>query len=83
MARTDVTAAEPQGGRLQRAARAVVEYVRAARSELEKVTWPSREELVTATRIVLILALVFGLVIGVADWGLSKILVDGVAALAR
>lgn len=83
MARTDVAAAEPQGGRLQRAARAVVEYGRAARSELEKVTWPSRPELVTATRIVLILAVAFGLVIGVADWGLSKILVDGIAALAR
>ena len=82
MARTEVAAPEA-GGKLAVAGRAVVEYVRASRAELGKVTWPTREELVTATRVVLILAVALGLVIGLLDWVLGKILVDGVAALAR
>jgi preprotein translocase subunit SecE len=82
VARTEVAAPEA-GGRLAGAGRAVVEYVQASRAELGKVTWPTREELVTATRVVVILAVALGLVIGLADWVLGKILVDGVAALAR
>lgn len=82
MARTEVAAPEA-GGKLAGAATAVAEYVRSSRAELGKVTWPTREELVTATRVVLVLAVGLGLVIGLLDWALGKILVDGVAALAR
>lgn len=52
-------------------------------AELKKVTWPTRPELIRATRMVLVLSLVLGLVIGLIDLILQKILVDGVAALAR
>ena len=82
MARTEVTAPEA-GGTFAGAGRAVVDYVRASRAELGKVTWPTRPELVTATRVVLVLAVALGIVIGLLDWMLGKILVDGVAALAR
>ena len=82
MARTEVAAPEAGKG-LAGAGRAVLEYVRASRAELHKVTWPTREELVAHTRVVLILALALGLVIGLLDWVLGKLLVDGVSALAR
>ncbi len=52
-------------------------------AELKKVTWPTRPELIRATRMVLVLSLVLGMVIGLVDLVLQKILVDGVAALAR
>lgn len=53
------------------------------RTEMEKVTWPPKDELVKATRAVLVGSAIFGIVIGIVDWLLTKILVDGVALLAR
>lgn len=52
-------------------------------AELKKVTWPTRPELIRATRMVLILSLVLGLFIGLVDLILQKVLVDAVAALTR
>ena len=62
---------------------ATVEFLRAVRSELGKVTWPSRDELVKATRMILVLSVVLGLAIGWMDWLLNLVLVNGVAALVR
>ena len=73
----------PAGNAFTRAVRGTVEYVRTSRAELGKVTWPTREELVQATRVVVVLAMILGLVIGLMDWVLAKILVDGVSAIAR
>jgi preprotein translocase subunit SecE len=67
------------GGFFSRAA----EFLTSARAEMKKVTWPTRDELVKATRMILILAIVMGLMIGFLDLLLQKILVDGVALLAR
>lgn len=61
----------------------VREFLEAVRAEMRKVTWPTRDELIKATRMIVILSLVLGLTIGLLDWMLQKILVDGVAALAR
>lgn len=58
-------------------------FLSATRAEMKKVTWPSRDELVKATRMILIFAVILGLVIGWADVLLGKILIDGVSALAR
>ena len=55
----------------------------ATRHEMDKVSWPSRPELTAATRAVVLGALGLGVVIGVLDWILAKILVDGVAVLER
>ena len=52
-------------------------------AEMKKVTWPSKPELIKATRMIVIVSLVLGVVIGLLDWMLQEILVDGVAALAR
>ena len=53
------------------------------REELKKVTWPTRPELIKATRMIVVLSIVLGLVIGLMDWVLQLILVEGVARLAR
>ena len=52
-------------------------------AEMKKVTWPTRAELIKATRMVVILALVLGITIGLVDFLLQLILVRGVAAIAQ
>jgi preprotein translocase subunit SecE len=61
----------------------VPEFIRSVRSEMAKVTWPTREELVKATRMILLLSFALGCAIGLMDKLFSLILVDGVARLAR
>ncbi|MBA3496624.1 MAG: preprotein translocase subunit SecE [Gemmatimonadales bacterium] len=53
------------------------------RDELKKVTWPTREELIKATRMIVILSIVLGITIGLMDYLLQLILVEGIARLAR
>jgi preprotein translocase subunit SecE len=58
-------------------------FLTAVRAEMRKVTWPTRDELQKATRMIVVLSLVLGVAIGIMDVVLQKILVDGVARLAR
>ncbi len=53
------------------------------RDEMKKVTWPTRDELVKATRMIVILSIVLGITIGLMDFVLQALLVNGVAHLAR
>jgi preprotein translocase subunit SecE len=53
------------------------------REEMRKVTWPTRDELIKATRMIVVLSIVLGVVIGLMDWLLQLIFVDGIARLAR
>ncbi len=55
---------EKQEGGLQR-------WLRETRGELRKVTWPTREEALRLTYVVIILALVMGAVLGGVDFVLS------------
>ncbi len=73
----------PAGNKVSLWLQETVGFVRAVRSELTKVTWPTRPELVKATRMIVILSVTLGIAIGLLDWALQKILVDGVAALAK
>ena len=59
------------------------DFLVAVRAELGKVSWPTQDELIKATRMVVIFSIIVGLVLGVVDLLLTKILLDGVAALAR
>lgn len=59
------------------------EFLVATQHELEKVSWPSREELMKATKAVVYSALLLGVVIGLMDLVLQKLLVDFPAYLAR
>jgi preprotein translocase subunit SecE len=58
-------------------------FLVSTRAEMSKVTWPTRDELFKATRMILILSVVLGVFIGLMDLVLQKVLVDGVSALAR
>ena len=58
-------------------------FLTSVREELRKVTWPTRPELIKATRMIVVLSVILGIAIGLLDWILQKILVDGIAALAR
>jgi preprotein translocase subunit SecE len=62
---------------------ATVDFLRAVRGELGKVTWPTKDELTKATRMIVVLSIILGLAIGWMDWLLNLVLVNGVAALAR
>jgi preprotein translocase SecE subunit len=58
-------------------------FLTSVREELKKVTWPTRPELIKATRMIVVFSIVLGLTIGLLDYVLQLILVDGVARLAR
>ena len=73
----------PRSNKLTHWASGAAGFLRAVRAELDKVTWPSRPELVRATRMIVVFSIALGIAIGLLDWVLQKILVDGVAALAR
>jgi preprotein translocase subunit SecE len=60
-----------------------VAFLVAVREELRKVTWPTRPELIKATRMIIVLAILLGLTIGLMDYLLQLILVEGIARLAR
>ena len=75
----DTQVAEQQESFLARSA----EFLANVRAELRKVTWPTQPELVKATRMIIVLSIVLGVTIGLLDWILQIILVDGVARLAR
>ena len=77
-------AIEPSGGgRIGGSFRKTRDFLVNVRAELGKVSWPTREELVKATRMVVVLSLIIGVVLGLLDRALQLILVDGIAALAR
>lgn len=48
----------------------IVTFFREVRAELEKVTWPKRDDLVGAVIIVCVLAVIFALIIGFMDAGI-------------
>jgi preprotein translocase SecE subunit len=73
---------QPSGGVVAKAA-SVREFLVTTRYEMDKVTWPQRDELRKATQAVVIGSLALGVLIGLLDWVLQKILVNGVALLAR
>lgn len=47
--------------------KSVANYFSDVKSELKKVTWPNRQEVITSTIVVLVVVIVFTLFIGVVD----------------
>lgn len=58
-------------------------FFEGAQHEMQRVTWPTRPELAKATRMIVILTFVLGIVIGLVDLLLQLIFVRGVAALVQ
>lgn len=52
---------------------APVQFVREVISELKRVTWPSREETIKLTAVVIVLSVAVGAFIGGLDMGLVKL----------
>jgi len=52
----------------------VMQFLSEVKSELKKVTWPSKEELKGSTTVVIILTFLLGLFIGAIDFFVSKII---------
>lgn len=52
----------------------LIRYLKESRLELKKVVWPSREEVVSSTKMVLISTAIFAIVLGLVDF----LLVQGV-----
>ncbi len=63
----DSTAVKQKGGNK------IVKYFRDLKSEIKKVVWPSRSQVVNNTGIVLILCVICGLVLAGIDLGLSQL----------
>ena len=54
-------------------ARNTVQFFREVRAELQKVTFPSRQETVGSTMVVLVLTVILAAFLGFSDWALSRI----------
>ncbi|HBS48375.1 TPA: preprotein translocase subunit SecE [Candidatus Dependentiae bacterium] len=52
----------------------VLTFLKEVRVELSKITWPTREELIGSTIIVLILVAFFATFLGVSDLGFSLLI---------
>ena len=48
------------------------EYIKDVRSELAKVSWPTREELRDSTTVVIVTVLLVAAFIGIVDQGLNR-----------
>lgn len=46
----------------------VVQFVQDSVAEMKKVVWPSRDEVVASTKVVLVSTVIFALVLGVVDF---------------
>jgi preprotein translocase subunit SecE len=49
------------------------QYVIESKGELKKVTWPSRQQAISATWVVIILSVLMAIFLGLVDLGLSKL----------
>ena len=49
-------------------------FIREVRTEMGKVTWPTREELRGSTIVVIVAVIIMAVFIGSVDWGLSRLL---------
>ncbi len=79
----DTAQASPRSSKLIGWVPRTMGFLTAVRDELRKVTWPTRPELVKATRMIIVLSILLGLTIGLMDYLLQLILVEGIARLAR
>lgn len=51
-----------------------IQFLRESRTELKKVKWPNKKELLASTVMVIFLVLVVALFLGIVDFGLIKII---------
>ena len=52
----------------------VKQFLKEAKIELRKVTWPTPKQTLASTSVVIIVVVIISLFLGVVDFGLSKII---------
>jgi len=52
----------------------VKQFLKEAKTELRKVTWPTPKQTVASTSVVIIVVLIIAVFLGVVDFGLNKII---------
>lgn len=65
------------GNFITRPIRGIREYLGGVRDELDKVVWPTREELIRLSRIVLIVTVIASLVLGAFSIGFTELFIIG------
>jgi preprotein translocase subunit SecE len=83
---TVATSADGPAGPAQRVGgffRKTVGYMREVRAEVNKVTWPTWEELRQTTVVIIVFVVIIGLIIGVMDIISSWVLIDLLGRLLR
>ena len=53
---------------------AILNYIRASRQELNKVTWLTRDQAINSTITVVVVSIVLALFLGTIDYGLNRLL---------
>ena len=52
----------------------MMRFLREARSELRKVTWPTPKEALASTSVVIVVVIIMSIFLGVVDLGLTRII---------
>jgi preprotein translocase subunit SecE len=52
----------------------ITEYIKQTRTELTHVTWPSRQQTIRFTSLVIVVSAITALILGIADFVFSKLL---------
>jgi preprotein translocase subunit SecE len=52
----------------------VSRYIREVRAEVRKVTWPSRDDVMRMTSVVLVVLLVASIFLAIVDYGFSRLM---------
>jgi preprotein translocase subunit SecE len=72
--RREVEKKADSGMSVSRMVRVSLQFVRESRTELKKVKWPTRKELLASTAVVVGLTLLISFFLGLIDFGLIKII---------
>lgn len=68
-----------EGNALTRPFNGIREYMQEVQQELNKVTWPTRPEVIRLTRVVLIVTIIFAIVLGSLSFLLSIFIREGLS----
>jgi len=52
----------------------IIAFLRESKAELKKVNWPSKEEVLTSTRVVIISILIIAVVIAIMDYLIKTVI---------
>lgn len=75
--RTRQEASEEKGNFVVRFFRGIANYLRGVKEELEKVVWPTREELIRLSRIIIVVTLFAAVVLGIMSFIFNELFIQG------